>query len=251
MVTTILTKTAIAVIALIIIFLITGRRIWHYKGYLALFLLLYFADNLLIVLTNRYPALQLIPNHVWEGFLVCVWSGKIYSILFTLSLLYITRRILSFTEIGLTLHQRKGSLLPSLVVILLLAGWAILVGIFSPKGSFDPIALVYLALMPGINEELVYRGYLLGILNKLMPVKINVLGATIGWGVVVTSILFSLLHGFGFENDLSIHIDMIALRNSFLSGLIFAWLRERTGSLLMPIVAHGIEDFFFFFPRMV
>lgn len=29
------------------------------------------------------------------------------------------------------------------------------------------------------------------------------------------------------------------------------WLRERTGSLLMPILAHGAEDVFFFAPRML
>jgi hypothetical protein len=72
-----------------------------------------------------------------------------------------------------------------------------------------------------------------------------------GWGAVVTSLLFSLLHGFGFNNDLSIYIDAIALRNSFVSGFIFAWLRERSGSLLMPVIAHGMEDFFFFLPRML
>jgi hypothetical protein len=105
--------------------------------------------------------------------------------------------------------------------------------------------------MPALNEELVYRGCLLGILNKLLPQKINLLGAWMGWGAVVTSLLFSLLHGFGFNNDLSIYIDAIALRNSFVSGFIFAWLRERSGSLLMPVIAHGMEDFFFFLPRML
>jgi membrane protease YdiL (CAAX protease family) len=59
------------------------------------------------------------------------------------------------------------------------------------------------------------------------------------------------LHGFWFDNNLAVHIDIIALRNSFISGFIFAWLKDRSNSLLMPIVAHGIEDFLFFIPRMV
>lgn len=161
-----------------------------------MFFIVYFADNLLIVVTNLYPNLQIIPNHIWEGFLICNWSGKLYSIIFTLSMLHFIRRILTFNEIGLTLQQKKGSLLPASIVTLVLAGWAILVGISSPKGDFDASTLIYLVIMPALNEELVYRGCLLEILNKFMPGKFNFLGAWSGWGAIITSILFSLLHGF-------------------------------------------------------
>jgi membrane protease YdiL (CAAX protease family) len=46
-------------------------------------------------------------------------------------------------------------------------------------------------------------------------------------------------------------VNLVALENATFSGLVFAWLRERTGSLLMPILAHGAEDVFFFAPRMM
>ena len=251
MTATFLTKIVIAAFVLIILVLITGKRILHYKIYLAVFLIVFFADNFLMVFTIQYRSLQLIPVHTWEGFLICNWSGKLYSIIFTLTLLYFTRKMLTWDEIGLTLHQKMGSLLPSAILILFLAGWATLVGVSSPKGGFDAKTLVYLAIMPALNEELVYRGCLLGILDRLMPARVNLLGAWIGWGAFVTAILFSLLHGFWFNNNLSIHFDVIALRNSFISGFVFAWLRERTGSLVMPVFAHGVEDFLFFLPRMV
>lgn len=248
---TILTKLAIAAIILILLILLIGRRILQYKVFITIFFIVYFADNLLIVLTNVYPSLQIIPSHIWEGFLICNWSGKLYSIIFTLTVLYFSRRMLSFKEIGLTLQQEKGSVLPCTAVILALSAWATMVGTSSPKGDFDAFTLIYLAIMPALNEELVYRGCLLGILDKLMPSRINFLGAQIGWGVIVTSILFSLLHGFSLDHTLSLHIEAIALTNSFISGLIFAWLRERSGSLVMPMIAHGLEDFLFFLPRML
>jgi hypothetical protein len=180
MTATLLTKTTIAAIVLIILILINGRRIFRYTTLLTVFFIIYFADNLLIVLTNQFPALQIIPNHTWEGFLICSWSGKLYSIIFTLTLLYFTRRILTWEEIGLTLHQEKGSVLPVILVILALAAWATRVGIASPKGRFDLPSLAYLAIMPSLNEELVYRGCLQGILNILLPKRINLLGAFIG-----------------------------------------------------------------------
>jgi membrane protease YdiL (CAAX protease family) len=219
--TILLTQTAIAAIVFLVSIIIGGKRILASKTLLISFLALYFADNLLIVLTNQNRVLQLIPNHTWEGFLVCSWSGKLYSILFTLIVLHLTRRVLTTEETGLALHQKRGSFLPSSIVVLILAGWAYIVGKSSPKGRCDPITLLYLALMPALNEELVYRGRLLGILNRLKPAKVSVLGAQIGWGGIVTSIPFSLLHGFWLGDSLSIHIELVALRNSFISSLIF------------------------------
>ena len=180
MTATIITRLAIVAAALINTILVMGARFWRYKALLALFFIVFFSDNLLMGLTIQYPFLQLIPEHKWEGFLICNWSGKLYSIIFTLGLLYIFRQLLRVNEVGLSAHQQKGSVLPSTLVILALAGWATAVGFASPKGNFDPETLVYLAIMPALNEELVYRGYLPCILDKLMPRKINILGGGIG-----------------------------------------------------------------------
>jgi membrane protease YdiL (CAAX protease family) len=245
------TQLCIALIVFLGMLLVRGRRLFLQPRLLVLFFTMYFADNLLIVLSNHFPDLQLISNQVWEGFLTCSWSGKLYSILFTLALLYTARKLLSADELGLTLHQKAGSLLPASLVTLALAGWAAWIGLRSPKGEFDGGVLAYLALMPGLNEELVYRGGLLGILNRLMPARMDLLGAWLGWGAVFTSFLFSLLHGFWLDSRLALHIDAIALCNSFFTGFAFAWLRERTSSLLMPMLAHGLVDFLFFLPRML
>jgi membrane protease YdiL (CAAX protease family) len=100
--------------------------------------------------------------------------------------------------------------------------------------------------MPGLNEEIVYRG-ILGTDDH--PGNLKHEGLSVG--IIVTSLLFGLLHGFWLDKNLAVHIEMIALRNATISGLIFAWLRVRTGSLVMPILAHGLEDSLFFLPRMV
>jgi hypothetical protein len=121
------------------------------------FLLLgvYLADSLLLDLTNRYEQLRLIPTRVWDGFLVCNWSGKLYSILLVLALVMAVRGPLPHDALGLTRRQRPGGPLPSLLVLAALAAWATAVGLSSPKGPWDPVTLAYLAVMPGLNEELV------------------------------------------------------------------------------------------------
>jgi uncharacterized protein len=248
---TLLTKLCIALIIFVLLILIRQKNIFPHPELLALFFAVFFIDNLLIVLTNRFSSLQLITNTIWEGFLVCGWSGKLYSIVCMVILLYLTRKMLRTEDLGLTFRQNPGSVLPACTATLLLAAWAFLVGISSPKGKLDVPTLAYLAVMPGLNEELVYRGFLLAILNKIIPGNLNLLGTPFGWGIIVTSLLFGLLHGFWLDHNLAVHIEAIALRNATISGLIFAWLRSRTGSLVMPVIAHGLEDFLFFLPRMV
>ena len=240
-----------ALLIFLLLVLIQRRQILAKPALLALFFGVYFLDNLAITLTNHIPGLQIIPNHVWEGYLVYGWSGKLYSILLAVALLFLVRPRLTKEEVGLTIRQNEGFLLPTSLVVLALAAWALVVGLNSPKGQPDIRLLIYLAVIPGLNEELIYRGFLLAILNKLIPPKFTLFAAPVGWGVIVTSVLFGLLHGVWLDSSLTFHLDTIALRNSTVSGLVFAWLRERTGSLLVPILAHGLEDVLFFLPRML
>jgi hypothetical protein len=248
---TLLTKLCIALIIFFLLIRIQRKSIFTHPALLALFFAVFFIDNLLIVLTNRFSSLQMIPNTIWEGFLICGWSGKLYSIVCMVILLYLTRKMLRTEDVGLTFRQNPGSVLPACTVALLLEAWALIVGVSSPKGKLDFPTLAYLAFMPGLNEELIYRGILLAILFKIFPENLNLLGAPFGWGIIVTSLLFGLLHGFWLDNNLAVHIEVIALRNATISGLVFAWLKARTGSLVMPVMAHSLEDFLFFLPRMV
>lgn len=251
MVETLLTMISIALIILALLILVQRKAVLAYPTLLALFFAVFFIDNLVIALANRFSFLQLIPNKIWEGFLICGWSGKLYSVACMMLFLYLTRGILGRNDVGLTFHQNPGAILPACLATSFLAAWAFVAGISSPKGKFDLSTLTYLAIMPGLNEELVYRGILLAILGKMFPENLKLLGAPFRWGIIVTSLLFGLLHGFWLDNNLAVHIELIALRNATISGLVFAWLRARTGSLVMPIMAHGLEDFLFFLPRMV
>jgi len=124
-------------------------------------------------------------------------------------------------------------------------------GISSPKGQPDGLTLLVVAVMPALNEELIYRGFLLGILDKIMPPNHRLFSAPVGWGVIIISLFFDFLHGFWLDDSLAVHINWIALRNATLSGFIFAWLRESSASLVVPVIAHGVEDFLFFLPRMM
>jgi uncharacterized protein len=241
--------TTIALILFALLALTRRQGLRAQPGLAVLFFAVFFLDNLLILLPNRLSSLQIIPNTTWDGILVCGWSGKLYSIGATLGVLWLVRGRISRQEVGLTMSQLPGSLLPALGLLVLLCAWAVLVGVRSPKGSLDLRTLLYLAFLPGLNEELVYRGLLFSILLK-MGAGSEGLPAP-AWSLLLSSLLFALLHGFWLDPGLVPHLEPLALRNSFVSGLAFGWLRWRTGSLVLPVAAHGLEDVLFFLPRMV
>jgi hypothetical protein len=60
-----------------------------------------------------------------------------------------------------------------------------------------------------------------------------------------------LLHGFRVEPGFKVHIQWFPILFSSMNGFLFAWQKERTGSLLIPVLTHGVVDFFNLLIRMV
>ncbi len=105
--------------------------------------------------------------------------------------------------------------------------------------------------MPGVAEELIYRGLLLGLLNKISESKFKFLGTNFGWGAILTSIVFGLMHGAQLGDNYQLQLDFITILLTGFYGFIYALIKERSGSLVFPIIAHNTSDFFNFFFRMI
>jgi CAAX protease family protein len=246
-----LSQVVIALLILGIIVLVGMRRAVTNPRLIGLFFAISLLDNLIIVTTNQFPQLQFVPNGTWQEWLVWGWSGKLYSVIACLIVATLIRSVLSRQDLGLTLRQNPGSLKPALLVLVLMGVWSAFIGMSYPEGPFDSGMLLYMAILPGMNEELVYRGLLLGTLDRVFRKSWIVFGGNLGWGAIITSLLFGLLHGFWFDAHLGLHIDFMAVVFPGALGFVDAWLRERTGSLLMPILTHGVEDFLIFLFRML
>jgi len=126
-----------ALLILLFLVLIQRRQTFAKPALLALFFGVYFLDNLAITLTNHFPCLQIVPNHIWGGFLLYGWSGKLYSFLLAVGLLFLVRPRVTKEDVGITLRQNEGFLLTTFLVVLALAAWALIVGLNSPKGQPD------------------------------------------------------------------------------------------------------------------
>ena len=93
--------------------------------------------------------------------------------------------------------------------------------------EFMAVQLVVVAL----PEELFFRGFLLGKLERAFPPKRRFLGGGIGWALIISSALFALIH---IPKD----GDPRALA-TFVPALMFGWMRSATSSIFASTLVHA------------
>lgn len=174
-----------------------------------------------------------IPGADWN------WAGKLAALAGTLAVMSLPA--FGWKRCGMTLNQGRrwgGALVMFAGLSLLFFGLA-LSGADGKPDDLETIAFQW--TMPGLDEELFYRGTLLLALNEAFRARTNITGAPIGYGGLLTSILFGLTHALSYEAG-SLDFDLMTFAMTGVPSLLLLWLRERTGSLLLPVIAHNIAN---------
>jgi len=93
------------------------------------------------------------------------------------------------------------------------------------------------------SEEILFRGLIMGLLLIYLPSKLRTGKLTVSWAAIISTLLFSLAHiGIDYQNLTIDHIDAMQLAFTTGLGLFYAIMREKSGSLLGPVIAHGFSD---------
>ncbi len=126
----------------------------------------------------------------------------------------------------------NSDLLSKLVPHGMCARYGGLAGLHAPKltWSFAEFCAIQF-LVVALPEELFFRGFLLGLLEKAYPPKRRFLGGGVGKALVLSALAFSIIH-------LPKDGDPRALA-TFVPGLLFGWIRSATGSILGSTCAHA------------
>jgi membrane protease YdiL (CAAX protease family) len=96
--------------------------------------------------------------------------------------------------------------------------------------EFCAVQFVVVAL----PEELFFRGFLLGLLEKRFPPKRRFLGGGVGLALVLSAAAFAIVH-------LPKDGDPRALA-TFFPGLLFGWMRSSTKSILAGTLTHASSN---------
>ena len=190
-----------------------------------------------ILLTRGYGALPgLLPASDWN------WQGKILALLASLAVAALP--YFGWRRIGLSLKQNKDSLWSALLVLSIYIAFFAGLALVFPNDEVTTETLAFQLTMPGLEEEVFYRGLLLFALDRAFTARVRFLGVDWGWGALFSSALFGLAHAFGFS-DGAFTFDPMIMALTAVPSLLAVWLRMRTGSLVMPIVAHNAGNSLF------
>jgi membrane protease YdiL (CAAX protease family) len=170
------------------------------------------------------------------------WQGKLTDLAMIVLLLWAAGPAVR-RQAALTTRMTPGSARPVVLtgalITVVYAGlnWLGGTGGIRPTGE----ELLFQATMPGLAEELLWRGLLLGLLNEVFGQPWRLLGARTGWGLVLVTAAFAAGHGIQLV-DGHLTLSGVGLVTSAVLALIFGWMRERSGSVWPAVIAHAAVD---------
>lgn len=182
---------------------------------------------------------SVLPQPAFMSGLELNWVGKSLSLLCTCAMLAFLPRV-SFKDAGVRWDQTAGSLRPVGITAAMTVFFAtVSSALISPSPNTSAEWLVFQATMPGLDEELFMRGLMLLLFHQAFGKSMTIGGAKTGWGLWLTTVLFGLLHGVAWV-DGALQIEAAAIVLTGLTGFVAGWIRERTGSLVGPVLFHNI-----------
>jgi uncharacterized protein len=219
-------------IAVFALFFVNQRTKENYLRIL-FFALIYVVYQIVLVLPKLFQPLNLIESS-WN------WDGKLYAIIFGVICYFAFRKYFSDNDF-FTWRQDKDGFKKSLFVAVLIVVLATTLGALLGSDKFNLETLAFQLTMPGIDEEIMFRGILLGLLMSSLKPKIPFLGNP---SVLLTAILFGFVHALTIDKTNSVNFEPIYFVQTFIGGYAWAWVTVQTKSILLAILSHGFSNFF-------
>ena len=205
-------------------------------------------------LTVHFVTQAATPGVHWPQWLVLTFAEAL-ELMLALIGIAIARRLLPNADFGLRWPPGRTYIgwaafwgLAFALIMLVADHWPVLIAMKAPMPPETPTAvnvagwLGFELLWVGICEETLFRGFLLGVLTALSPSRVRFGRFEISTAGITLALLFALAHAGNFATRpwyeaLAQQLYAIAL------GIIYAWLREHSRSLVPAIVAHSLSDF--------
>lgn len=190
----------------------------------------YFIYNAVLTIQFQFDCLNIIKGG-WN------WDGKIYGTVCGITMYFIFRRQFADNNF-FTLKQNKEGLKSALKVVIAILSIAILGGIVNDN-DFNLETLCFQISMPGIDEEIMYRGVLLGMMCSALR------AGSKAWrspAIIINAILFGLVHALAIS-DGAVQFNTMNFIWTGILGYSFGYITIKTRSILIPMLTHNLYNF--------
>ena len=219
----------IAIILPLLLIFMKDRTKENYLRVLSIvgcYLVYYFA----LTLQYHFDCFNII-NGSWN------WDGKIYGIICGIAAYFIFRRQFADNNF-FTLKQNKEGLKSALKVVIAILSIAILGGIVNDN-DFNLETLFFQISLPGIDEEIMYRGVLLGLMCSALR------AGSKAWrnpAIIINAILFGMVHALAIS-DGAVQFNTMNFIWTGILGYGFGYITIKTRSILIPMLTHNLYNF--------
>lgn len=143
-------------------------------------------------------------------------------------------------------EKGKNTTVESKLMVILIAPFSLSIVSALNSAGFGVIAstVIFQFFFAGFGEEILFRGYIQTRLNEDFGRPWSLKGVNFGPGLLITSALFGVLHLMNPFNPLmgQFGLNLLWGISSFFFGLLFGFVREKTGTVLSASLAHGFVD---------
>lgn len=199
---------------------------------LLIFSVYFILNRTLLYLPLKFEELRIFAGN-WN------WTGKIFAVLGSVIFLMIYRKF-TLSDYHLTFHQNKGFFRKGvLIIVLILVVQSIFSLIINTSKDWNTETFFFQLTMPGIDEELAFRGIMLGLLIKILKPSSKTIFHP---AILVTFILFGLVHGLFLNESYEPTFRSYPFFNTMILGIIWAWITMKSGSILLALVSHNLAN---------
>jgi membrane protease YdiL (CAAX protease family) len=181
---------------------------------------------------QEFPAIGPFADLPWN------WVGKSLGIAWPFALIAITAgTFVTYSEAGITRRLARDWVALTATVALAQCVFAGASALAGPVGRFSSLGwetLLFQVAMAPLADELVYRGVLQGMANRVFERRWHVAGARVGWSTLIVALLFAAAQMVSVDltaNHSPLTISLFAGIPALMTGLLCGWLRERTGGI--------------------
>lgn len=219
------------IISPIIIFTLKNKKLETLKV-LSAFVIFFLINQISINLPFIFPELRIFNwNSNWN------WVGKIYTIIGSILFLMLYRKY-PLKDYFLTFKQGNKFFIKGILIIVSLLILKTTQMFLASTKLLNWETLFYQFSMPGIDEEIAYRGIMLGLLTKILKSKNLILNSPV-W---ITAILFGFAHGLSLTTEFSILFNIQPFLRTLIYGLIWGWITIKSGSILLALISHNLGN---------
>jgi membrane protease YdiL (CAAX protease family) len=133
----------------------------------------------------------------------------------------------------------------SIPILVILWSLPVLAAIYRHQPAAPMIGSVgWTVIGAGLGEEMFFRGYIQTRLDLAFGKPVAMSEIRFGMGLIVSSLLFGLVHALNTVDYFNGHFRFNWSSGFFncFTGLVYAVMREKTGSIFPGAIAHGISD---------